>query len=177
MLFFLLPAFSLSNGSSNGTPVVSSKPQNPSAASPSSLRREILKKPGFYEIELLLPSGEEIKAVVTTTQQGQRKGLSGVKPEEFGIDEGMFFQYPDSAFRSMWMPDTYMNLDIFFLDESLRVVEIVRDLPHHPGMEEPPPIPRTDTVYCRYVLEMRADSSLAEKIQRGEQLSTKGAMK
>lgn len=136
-------------------------------------RNRAVEKPGFSEAEIILPSGETIKTVVAQTEESRRKGLSGVKPDQFGTDEAMLFHYQESAVRSMWMADTYMDLDICFLDENHKVIRIFRDLPSHAGRQEPPPIARTGEVYCRHVLEIRSDSPLAEKISKNTRLTVR----
>ena len=68
------------------------------------------------------------------------------------------------------MPNTYFNLDIIFLDRQLKVLAIERNVPAHPGMQEPPMIYRTKNYYAHHVLEIRADSPLSQEIQVGSQI-------
>ena len=121
--------------------------------------------------KLGLPSGRVIKIKLAISEEDQKKGVSGLSPSQFGKDEGLFFFYKKDAFRSFWMPDTYFNLDIFFLDENLKTIEVLRKVPFHPGWKTPPPIYKTKPVFCRYVLEMRSDSPLAGEIQKGVSLT------
>jgi len=99
------------------------------------------------------------------------RGLSGVSPKDFKDDQGLLFFFPELGSRSFWMPDTYFDLDIIFLDKDLKVLDIVRDVPHHPGFQEP--IPRVKTVQAWHVLEMKAGSSHAQEIKIGQKLSWK----
>ena len=128
------------------------------------------KKDPLKSAKIKLPSGEIIRVKLALSEEEKTKGLSGVSDNQFKKDQGLLFFYSQKGKRSFWMPDTYFPLDIFFLDKKLKIVDIVRNLPNHPGFEEPPPIPRARTVFSFHVLEMRSDSPLAKKLNHGDQL-------
>ncbi len=115
----------------------------------------------------LAPHGEEIAVEIALLEHEQRQGLSGRKAESFCQNCAMLFYYHHDSTKNFWMIDTYMNLDIFFLDGDLRIVEIERQMPAHPGKEEPPTIARTLPIFSRHVLEMRSDSPLSKKLEKG----------
>ena len=117
--------------------------------------------------QLALPNGKIIHITLAITPKEQRKGLSGIPSETFHDGQGLFFFYLEDGLRQFWMPDTYFNLDIIFLDKNLKVLAIVRNLLHHPGRREPPPIARTKSYFCRYILEIRAGTELSQEIQIG----------
>lgn len=119
------------------------------------------------EAKLALPSGKTIDIKLAVTAKEQQRGLSGVLSQNFSKTEGLFFFYLEDTYRSFWMPDTYFDLDIIFLNKNLKVLKILRKVPKHPGRETPPEIFKTDSIYCRHVLEMRADSPLAWEIRQG----------
>ena len=73
-----------------------------------------------------------------------------------------------------WMPNTYFDLDLFFLDKNFKVLKVLRKVPAHPGLETPPPIFRAKPFFCRHVMEMRADSPLAAEIYEGTTLQWVG---
>ncbi|MBL7664917.1 MAG: DUF192 domain-containing protein [Bacteriovoracaceae bacterium] len=108
------------------------------------------------------------------TSAEQTQGLSGVQPADFQDNEAMlFFNLYDDT-RYFWMPDTYFDLDLFYLNADLVIIDIDRNLPHYVGRENPDSIPRARPIYCRHVLEMKATSPLAKKMQIGDQLIWKG---
>jgi uncharacterized membrane protein (UPF0127 family) len=121
-----------------------------------------------------LPSGETIRIRMAMTASEQIQGLSGLMPDEFAEDEAMLFFNLDTRLRSFWMPDTYFDLDIFFLDEDLNVIDVDRKVPHHPGRQNPDSIPRAKSVTCRHVFEMKASSPLSAKLKKGDKLIWKG---
>ena len=119
---------------------------------------------------LVLPSGETFPVRLADTQQKRTRGLSGVKSRDFGRQEGMLFLYGTGQKRSFWMPDTWFDLDIFFLDENLTVTALERSVPHHPGLKTPPPVASTRNHFCHHVLELKSGTPLAAQIVVGTRL-------
>jgi len=124
--------------------------------------------------KLQLASKEQITVALALSAHEQTQGLSGVQAEDFKDNQGMLFVYARDRRRQFWMPDTYFDLDIFFLDKDLQVIDVDRDVPHYIGRDNPAQIPRAKAVFCRHVLEMKADSPLAQKIKIGDQLTWLG---
>jgi len=118
-----------------------------------------------------LPTKEKLKTKVVFNEEDHTRGLSGIPSSQYQYDQGMLFYYFKDNFRRFWMPDTYFDLDIFFLDKDFKILDVQRNVTHHPGRSEPPPIVRTRTVKCRHILELRADSTLAKKLKIGDKLS------
>lgn len=125
------------------------------------------------KVTLITPTGLEISTEIALSDQQQIKGLSGRKPESFCQDCAMLFYYSKDSTKNFWMIDTYMNLDIFFLDQNLKILAVERNMPAHPGKEEPPSIARTLPIFSRHVLEMRSDSSSSKSLEVGMQLQWK----
>jgi uncharacterized membrane protein (UPF0127 family) len=123
---------------------------------------EQLKK--YSIIELQLPNGSKVMTYVAKSNKQQNQGLSGLRDKNFKDNHAMLFYYKKDGPRNFWMPDTYFNLDIFFLDKDFKVLSVERDIPFHPGTQEPPRIYRTKTHYARHVLEMKSSSALAKSI-------------
>ncbi len=127
------------------------------------------------KIELITPSGESIETTMVITPAEQELGLSGVKPEDFEDNQGMLFFYPSEDERHFWMPDTYFDLDLFYLDKDLKIIDIVRKLPFYVGRANPDSIPRARGVWCRHTLEMKASSPLSKRLKIGDVFKWKGA--
>lgn len=125
--------------------------------------------------QLELASGKVLDIKIVYLPSDTTRGLSGVLPSEFGDREGLLFFFPELGQRSFWMPDTYFNLDIIYLDAQLKVLNIQRNIPHHIGFEEP--VPRARAELAQHVLEIKANSPLANDIQVGDQLKFKGDWK
>lgn len=126
------------------------------------------------EVDLVTPKGAVIRTTVAITDVDQEKGLSGVRPDDFDEDQGMLFYYLEDGEKHFWMPDTYFDLDLFYLDKDLKVLDIIRRLPYHVGRHNQDLIPRARPVWCRHTLEMKSDSKIASSIQVGDKLTWKG---
>jgi uncharacterized membrane protein (UPF0127 family) len=124
--------------------------------------------------QLATQSGELIHVELAVTYAQQSKGLSGRAAQSLKSNEGMLFVYSTDKKRSFWMPDTYFNLDIIFLDAGLNIVNIHKNVKAHPGRAEPPAITRTAAIYSRYVLELDAQSEIAKKLKLGDKLKWLG---
>lgn len=118
--------------------------------------------------------GLTIDVALATTREEQTKGLSGIKSKQFKMTQGMLFVNREMAPRKFWMPDTYFNLDIIFLDSNLKIVGIDRNAESHPGMKEPPEIYRTGTYIAQYVLETKANSAFSKSLILGDELKYLG---
>lgn len=122
----------------------------------------------------IFPSGKKLSLRLALEPHEQQRGLSGIAAKDFSPDEGMLFYYRQDGPRSFWMPDTYFDLDIIFLDKNFEILAIERDVPHHPGRDEPPEIYRTKSYYSRHVLEIRSDSWASQEIKVGLKLKWSG---
>lgn len=120
--------------------------------------------------EITLPSKEIIKVTLAISNNEQTRGLSGVASKNWKDDQAMLFFYANDDYRKFWMPNTYFNLDIFFLDRDLTVLAVDRNVQHYIGRKNPAKIPTTRSVFCRHVLEMKSTSPLSKKIVPGNKL-------
>jgi uncharacterized membrane protein (UPF0127 family) len=118
-----------------------------------------------------LPDGANLRIRLALSDAAKTTGLSGTPSEGFRDDEALLMVFPDNRQRAIHMPDTYFNLDVFFLDDALTVVGLQRNLPAHPGKTEPPVIAHSKWVYSRHILELRSGTTYANQIKRGTRLT------
>lgn len=126
--------------------------------------------------ELITPAGELIETGIAYTPQEQEQGLSGVKSQDFHDNQGLLFFYLHDDEKHFWMPDTYFDLDLIYLDKDLKIVDIIRKLPYYVGRANPDLIPRARGVWSRHTLEMKAGSKISQKLKIGDSLIWKGAL-
>ncbi len=120
---------------------------------------------------MALPDGREIPIRMAISEIDQQNGLSTIKPEAWPDSQGLLFVYSKVGPRRFWMPDTYFNLDIIFLDPDLSIVHIERNVPAHPGRNEDlVQIYRTRDIYAQHVLELKASENLTKDWQIGSRL-------
>ncbi|MFC1575158.1 DUF192 domain-containing protein [Gemmatimonadota bacterium] len=80
--------------------------------------------------ERLPPPGEAwvifendtVRAEVARTEEQRQKGL--MYRESLPAGRGMLFVFTDSMVRSFWMQNTYIALDIAYIDAGLHIVDI-----------------------------------------------------
>ncbi|MCB9030548.1 MAG: DUF192 domain-containing protein [Deltaproteobacteria bacterium] len=70
---------------------------------------------------------ETFKLEIVNTPQGRAKGLMFVK--EMDSDRGMLFIFPEPRVQSFYMKNTYIPLDMLFIDSEFKVVGILEDVP------------------------------------------------
>ncbi len=101
-----------------------------------------------------------IEAEIAVTSQERQKGLMFRKslPE----NQGMFFVFGKADLHSFWMKDTYIPLDIIWIDKN-RVVHIEQAVP----CKENCPSYKPDNP-AKYILETNA--GFAKNIQIGDEV-------
>ena len=90
---------------------------------------------------------------VAATAGERAKGLMYRKPGDLAPHQGMIFAYPGVDELRFWMRNTYVSLDMIFLDPAGTVVGI---LPNVPILNDEP---RTVGKPSRYVVELLAGSA------------------
>lgn len=84
---------------------------------------------------------------------------------ELGPDQGMLFLYPDQARRTFWMKNTFIPLDIIWIDSALTVVGITKNA--QPCRDQS--CPRYESpADVQYVLEVNAGSAEKIGLQNGD---------
>lgn len=102
----------------------------------------------------------DVYLAVTRTQQ--IRGLMHVR--DLAADAGMLFLYGDADYRSMWMKNTYIPLDIAFARDDGSIVNIARHT-------EPLSLESiASTEPATYVLELNAGTTERLGIEPGSQL-------
>ena len=64
------------------------------------------------------------------TPEQHARGLMYVK-EKLPVTSGMLFIYPRKTNASFWMKNTYIDLDIVFMDENKKVVGTIENMKAH----------------------------------------------
>ena len=79
--------------------------------------------PSMPQEPVPLKIGERTFAMRLACDPASReRGLGGVR--ELPEDEGMIFAFPQRSVRSFWMKDCFIDLDIVFVDDRSRVVDL-----------------------------------------------------
>lgn len=108
----------------------------------------------------------DVNATVAANSNDQKKGLS--KRSSLPLNEGMIFVFDQVGPYPFWMKDMKFAIDIIWLDDQKKVVDIATDVPIQPGKSERDLIvykPKDDS---KYVLEVNAGLSALNNIQIGD---------
>ncbi|MEI7482914.1 MAG: DUF192 domain-containing protein [Elusimicrobiota bacterium] len=90
---------------------------------------------GAVEAALGLPDGFRVKVELALTPEAQEKGL--MFRNELAGDRGMLFVFTEGSEKNFWMKNTFVELDIIFLDKELKVVKTFhRVAPSKPGQSD-----------------------------------------
>ena len=119
-------------------------------------------------IPLRLPSGKVLQSEVMVKDEDRAMGLM-FRPS-LASDRGMLFVFERPDFHGIWMKNCKFPIDIVWLDEARRVVDVAVAAP--PCKGEPcavyQPMGRAS-----YVVEMGAGQAAREKVTRGAVLDFK----
>jgi uncharacterized membrane protein (UPF0127 family) len=83
-------------------------------------------------------------------------------------DTGMLFVFPEEGLWTFWMKNTYIPLDVVWLNDAREVVETYAMAMPAPGVPEPPSFGGTQK--ARYVVEVASDFIRAHKIRVGDKV-------
>jgi len=123
--------------------------------------------PSHPTTTITLPDGTQIKAELAVTRDAQTQGMmfrTNLRP-----GEGMLFPFEEMAPRAFWMFQTLVPLDIIWLDDNKRIVEISANSP--PCRTVPDDCPTYGgSAHSTYVLELAAGQAAAHKLTVGSQL-------
>lgn len=95
-------------------------------------------------------NNKEFNVEVAKTDEEKEKGLSGI--HYLSDDEGMLFIYDEPQEVSFWMKDTFIPLDIIFINDEEEVISVHKGVP-----EDETPITEDNVLY---VLEVSQESGI-----------------
>jgi uncharacterized membrane protein (UPF0127 family) len=109
-------------------------------------------------------NGNSIKAEIARTESEQARGL--MYRQNLDTNSGMLFIYEDEAQRTFWMKNTYVPLDIIFIDKDKKVVSISSNTKPN----------QTDELYyskgkSQYVLELNSGKAEELKLKPGNEIT------
>lgn len=100
-----------------------------------------------------------VKVEVAADDASRERGL--MFRQELAVDHGMLFVFPDTDYRSFWMHNTLIALDMIFLDETRTVVGVVANAAPQTDT------PRTVGKPSRYVVEVAGGEAPAHGVGPG----------
>lgn len=127
----------------------------------------------YKKVKLNFEDGQQLTIYIAKSAAEQKRGLSGIKKEDFSLNEGMLFPKEEMDYRQFWMPNTYFDLDLFFMNSDFYILDVHRGLKHFPHQGPKNKIPLSKIVFSQHVLEIRSDSPIAKKLKSGMKIKLK----
>ncbi len=109
----------------------------------------------------------EFMVEVADTREERAEGLMHV--EELDQNEGMIFVYDEEDYRSFWMKNTLIPLDIIFLDSELEVINIEQADPE-PNTSDENLASYESERPAQYVLEINQNKSEEIGLEEGSEI-------
>ena len=112
------------------------------------------------------PKGEiDVRLKIARTEEEREKGL--MFQTHLREKEGMLFIFEDEQIRSFWMKNTFLYLDVVFVNEQGVIVDLLERLP--PCAAEPCPL-YSPSSPSRYVIELNGGFIHNYSIRKGERV-------
>jgi uncharacterized protein len=123
---------------------------------------------GLSTLAVTLPNGVEIQAELAVTPEQQMRGL--MLRDALPPNGGMLFIFPETEERGFWMYQTRFPLDIIWLDENRRVVEISAHTPPCVDLDARNCPSYGGQARSKYVLELAAGEADAHGLEIGDMI-------
>ncbi len=119
------------------------------------------------EAALGLPDGFKVKVELALTRETQAKGL--MFRNELAGDRGMLFVFKEGGEKEFWMKNTFVELDIIFLDRELKIAKVFhRVTPSKPGESDLEVSRVSAPAFC--VLELAGGAARRHGLKPGAKL-------
>jgi uncharacterized membrane protein (UPF0127 family) len=112
----------------------------------------------------VMPGGQEFKLEIAADQESRARGY--MHRESIGASEGMLFLFPTTDLHSFWMKNCRTRLDIVWLDERKRIVDVASNVAPCPA--DGPCPSHIPIESARYVLEFAGGTMKRLGVKRGD---------
>jgi hypothetical protein len=115
------------------------------------------------ELRFLRPDSTEITRIdIEIADDDYQRELGLMYRRQMEQQQGMLFIFEEEAYRSFWMKNTYLPLDILYLDAGKRIVRIHENTPTLHEGQIPSDYP------AKYVVEVNAGFCALYNIKPGD---------
>ena len=111
------------------------------------------------------------EVILELADNSAERSLGLMYRKSLDVDSGMLFIFPEESEKSFWMKNTYISLDIIFINQKNEVVSIKEGATPYSEESIPSHLP------ARYVVELAAGSAKNYGIKTGSQFSFKCGLK
>ncbi|OGD87523.1 hypothetical protein A2870_04200 [Candidatus Curtissbacteria bacterium RIFCSPHIGHO2_01_FULL_41_11] len=110
-----------------------------------------------------------IDAQVVSKASDRKKGLSG--KDSIPLNGGLLFVFEQKGTYTFWMKDMKFAIDIIWIDENKKIVDIYSDVPPEPGKSDSELTRYKPRAEALYVLEINAGLTSLHGLQIGDQVN------
>lgn len=110
-----------------------------------------------------------IDATVVSKAADRKKGLSG--KDSLSLNSGMLFVFESKGPYVFWMKDMKFAIDIIWIDENKRIVDIAGNVPPEPRKKDESLTKYQPHAEALYVLEINAGLAALNGLQVGDQVN------
>ena len=110
-----------------------------------------------------------IQAQIADESKEHEVGLADYS--SLALDEGMLFVFDKSASYVFWMKDVEFAIDIIWIDDQKKIVDIAPNVPPEPARDDKELSKYKPKADAKYVLEINAGVSSLHNLQVGDQAS------
>lgn len=104
-----------------------------------------------------------IKVINLKSNLEKKKGLMFVKKMDF--DTGALFNYNNSGIYCVWMKNTYIPLELIYLDEKFEIVELIKNMKPF-DLEN-----KCNKKHARYFIEVNKGFINSKKLKIGDKIN------
>lgn len=124
------------------------------------------KQRGFADVTI---GSLSVNAKIASSASERKKGLGGL--ESLPLSEGMLFAFESRGTYPFWMKGVKFAIDIIWLDENKRIVDIAANVAQEPGRDDDELTLYRPGGEALYVLEVNAGLSQLHGLQIGDTAS------
>ncbi|WP_185265868.1 DUF192 domain-containing protein [Halopseudomonas xiamenensis] len=110
-------------------------------------------------------AGQSYQLELVADPDSRRQGLMG--RSELAPGTGMLFDFPEGTRPAIWMRNMRISLDLLFVDENARLVQIFAEVP---PCDAPPCVIYEAERALRFVIEVPPGTAAQLGLQTGDQL-------
>lgn len=107
-----------------------------------------------------------VNAKIASTANDKKTGLS--KYDSLPLDQGMLFVFDKSDIYPFWMKGMKFAIDIIWIDQNKKIVDIARNIPAEPGKNDIQLKQYKPSAAAKYVLEINAGLSDLNNVRIGD---------
>ncbi len=120
--------------------------------------------------EIYINNSEKLIKINAEIADGEEERANGLMfRERLDENSGMLFIFDDENYRTFWMKNTLIPLDMIFIDKGSKIIDVKNAVP---CIEEPCALYKSSKP-AKYVLEVNANFTIKNYIKIGDKIILK----